>query len=203
VSLWRSHVFSLKLGTQNPKLLADFLDSFREPWRPFSAIVLVAWLVFYLSFLLYAFLDHGGYLFIDNANLIVHEAGHLLFSYLGETLMIWGGTIFELFVPFALAVYFAWRRQPAGTAFCAFFFFENFLYIGAYMADARAQQLPLVTVGDSDYVEHDWFHIFSSLGLLQHDTQIAAFVRLLGWVGMLATIAWLAWRWKQSCVSET
>ena len=66
-----------------------------------------------------------------------------------------------------------------------------------------AQQLPLVTVGDSDYVEHDWFHIFSSLGLLQHDTQIAAFVRLLGWVGMLATIAWLAWRWKQSCVSET
>jgi len=196
-------VFSLKLGTQNPKLLADFLDSFREPWRPFSAIVLVAWLVLYLSFLLYALLDRGGYLFIDNANLIVHEAGHLLFSYLGETLMIWGGTIFGLFVPFALAVYFAWLRQPVGTAFCAFFFFENFLYTSAYMADARAQQLPLVTVGDSDYVEHDWFHIFSSLGLLQHDTQIAAFVRLLGWLGMLATIAWLAWRWKQSCVSKT
>jgi len=196
-------VFSLKLETRNSKLTTDFLDSFREPWKPLSAIALVAWLVCYLSFLLYAVLDRSGYLFIDSANLIVHEAGHLLFSYLGETLMIWGGTIFELFVPFALAVSFAWRRQPAGTAFCAFFFFENFLYIGTYMADARAQQLPLVTVGDSDYVEHDWFHIFSSLGLLQHDTQIAAFVRLLGWLGMLATIAWLAWRWKRSCVSET
>ena len=196
-------MFSLKLETRNSKLTTDFFDSFREPWKPLSAIALVAWLVCYLSFLLYAVLDRSGYLFIDSANLIVHEAGHLLFSYLGETLMIWGGTIFELFVPFALAVSFAWRRQPAGTAFCAFFFFENFLYIGTYMADARAQQLPLVTVGDSDYVEHDWFHIFSSLGLLQHDTQIAAFVRFLGWLGMMATIAWLAWRWKQSRVSET
>jgi len=64
-----------------------------------------------------------------------------------------GGTLFELIVPLACAIYFFFRREPTGTAFCAFWFFENFLYIGAYMADARAQQLPLVTVGDSDYVE--------------------------------------------------
>lgn len=146
---------------------SDFLDAFREPWRPLSAPALIGSLTFYCLFLLYAGFDRSGFLFIDNANLIVHEAGHLLFSYLGHTLMILGGTIFELFVPFALAVYFAWRRQPAGTAFCAFFFF-------------------------------DWFHIFSSLGLLQHDTQIATFFRILGWLGMLATMGWLAWRWKQS-----
>jgi hypothetical protein len=189
---------NLKLETGNSKLAWDFLDAFREPWRPLSVSALIASLAFYLLFLLYALLDRSGFLFIDNANLIVHEAGHLLFSYLGQTLMILGGTIFELFVPFALAVYFAWRRQPVGTAFCAFFFFENFLYIATYMADARAQELPLVTVGDSDYVEHDWFHIFSSVGLLQHDIQIAAVVRILGWLGMLATVGWLAWRWKQS-----
>ena len=188
----------MKLEIGNSKLASDFLSSFREPWQSISAPALIAWLVFYFLFLLYALLDHSGFLFIDNANLIVHEAGHLLFSYLGETLMILGGTIFELFVPFALAVYFAWRRQPPATAFCAFFFFENFLYIATYMADARAQELPLVTVGDSDYVEHDWFHIFSSVGLLQHDTQIAAFVRASGWLGMLAIVGWLVWRWKQS-----
>jgi hypothetical protein len=181
-------------ASKNP--FQEFLDSFREPWHSISRVALMAWLVFYFVFLLYALLDRSGFLFIDNANLIVHEAGHLLFSYLGETLMILGGTIFELFVPFALAISFAYRRQLAGTAFCAFFFFENFLYIGTYMADARAQELPLVTVGDADYVEHDWFHIFSSMGLLQHDTQIGAFVRILGWLGMLATVAWLAWRWK-------
>jgi hypothetical protein len=59
------------------------------------------------------------------------------------------------------------------------------------MADARAMLLPLVTAGDSDFVEHDWHAIFSSLGVLQYDTKIAAVVSLLGWCGMLATVAWL------------
>jgi hypothetical protein len=54
--------------------------------------------------------------------------------------------------------------------------------------------LTLVTAGDSDYVEHDWHTIFSSLGVLQYDTQIAAVVSFLGWLGMLATVAWLIQR---------
>jgi hypothetical protein len=54
--------------------------------------------------------------------------------------------------------------------------------------------LPLVTTGDSDYVEHDWNTIFSSLGLLAYDTKIAAVVRLMGWCGMLASTAWFAVR---------
>jgi len=64
------------------------------------------------------------------------------------------------------------------------------------MADARAQVLPLVTTGDPDFVEHDFFAIFSSLGVLNHDTQIAALVRLLGWCGMLACVAWLTARYR-------
>jgi hypothetical protein len=59
------------------------------------------------------------------------------------------------------------------------------------MADARAMVLPLVTAGDSDFVEHDWHTIFSSLGVLQYDTKIAAVVSLLGWCGMIATLMWL------------
>jgi len=176
----------------------EFREHYRQPWRPLSRPALIAWLVFYLLFLLYAWDARGGFLIIDNANLIVHEAGHLLFSYLGYTLMIWGGTILQLFVPLALAAYFAYLRQPAATAFCGFFFFENFLYISVYMADARAQALPLVTVGDSDYVEHDWNYIFSSLGLLQHDLGIAAVMGFVGWLGMIATMCWLAWRAQQS-----
>ena len=176
----------------------EFREHYRQPWRPLSRAALIAWLTFYSLFLIYAWSGRGGFLLIDNVNLIVHEGGHLLFSYLGYTLMIWGGTILQLFVPLALAAYFAYLRQPAATAFCGFFFFENFLYISVYMADARAQALPLVTVGDSDYVEHDWSYIFSSLGLLQHDLGIAAAVGFLGWLGMLATMGWLIWRAQQS-----
>ncbi len=84
--------------------------------------------------------------------------------------------------------------RPTAFAFCSFFFFENWLYTATYMADARAMLLPLVTAGDSDYIEHDWHTIFSSLGVLQYDTKIAAVVSFLGWLGMLATVVWLVRR---------
>jgi hypothetical protein len=169
---------------------------FNEPWKPVSRPELAAWLVFYLGFLIYAFRAHGEFLFIDSANLVVHEGGHNLFAWFGATLCLWGGTLLQWLVPFLLAVYFFTQRQTTGFIFCAFFFFENWLYTATYMADARAMDLPLVTTGDPDFVEHDFHAIFSSLGVLDHDTQIAAVVRLLGWCGMLACVAWLANRAK-------
>ena len=79
--------------------------------------------------------------------------------------------------------------------------FENFLYTATYMADARAQVLDLVSVGESDS-PHDWFNIFSSLGVLQHDTQIAAIVRMLGWMGMIATVVWMGWKGRALSISR-
>ena len=165
-----------------------------EPWKPLSRPVLVGWLIFYAAFLVYAFSAHGGFLFIDTANLIVHEGGHNLFGWFGPTLGLWGGTLLQWLVPFLLAAYFFTERQVTGFVFSLFFFFENWLYTATYMADARAQVLPLVTTGDPDFVEHDFYAIFSSLGVLNHDTQIAAVVRLLGWCGMLAVTGWLVMR---------
>jgi hypothetical protein len=165
-----------------------------EPWKPVSRPALATWLVFYCGFLLYAFQAHGGFLFIDSANLVVHEGGHNLFAWFGPTLCLWGGTLLQWLVPFLLAVYFFTERQTTGFVFSLFFFFENWLYTATYMADARAQLLPLVTTGDPDFVEHDFFKIFSSLGVLDYDTKIAAVVRIMGWCGMLAVTAWLALR---------
>jgi hypothetical protein len=165
-----------------------------QDWRPTSRPSVAAWLVFYVGFLLYAFSKRGAFLFIDLANLVVHEGGHLLFGWFGPTLGLWGGTILQWLVPLLLAAYFFSQRQTTAFAFCSFFFFENWLYTATYMADARAMILPLVTAGDSDYVEHDWHTIFSSLGVLQYNTKIAAVVSFLGWLGMLATVAWLVQR---------
>ena len=176
---------------------------FGEPWKPVSRPVLVAWLIFYVWFLVYAFNAHGGYLFIDSANLVVHEGGHNLFYWFGPTLGLWGGTLLQWLVPFLLAVYFFTERQTAGFVFSLFFFFENWLYTATYMADARAQVLPLVTTGDPDFVEHDFFKIFSSLGVLDHDTQIAAVVRALGWCGMIGCVAWLALRMRLKNTQQT
>ena len=167
------------------------------PWKPVSRWQAGAWIAFYLAFMAYAWASRGEFLFIDNVNLIVHEGGHLLFGWLGQTLGVWGGTLLQLIVPILLAAYFFVQRQTSGFAFCAFMLFENFLYIATYMADARAQVLPLVSVGEAGDNPHDWFNILSSLGMLEYDTRIAAVVRVAGWVGMCATVAWLGWRAKR------
>src|SRR5579864_5338025 len=175
--------------------MLEYLQSILDQrWKPISHAAIVAWLVFYIGFLAYAFSAHGAGLLIDNANLVVHEGGHNLFGWFGPTLGLWGGTLLQWLVPFLLAAWFFKERQTAGFVFSLFFFFENWLYIATYMADARAQELPLVTTGDPDFVEHDFHAIFSSLGVLEYDTKIAAVVRLLGWLGMIACVAWLAWR---------
>jgi hypothetical protein len=176
--------------------LQSILDKpiLNERWKPVSQPALAAWLIFYAGFLVYAFRAQGGFLFIDSANLVVHESGHNLFGWFGPTLGLWGGTLLQWLVPFLLAIYFFTQRKTTGFVFCLFFFFENWLYTATYMADARVQALPLVTTGDPDFVEHDWYAIFSSLGVLNYDTTIAAIVRTLGWCGMIACVVWLALR---------
>jgi hypothetical protein len=174
--------------------LRSFFDQFNLdcPWKPVSRAAQVAWLVFYVLFLFYAISKHGGFLFIDTANLIVHEGGHNLFYWFGPTFCLWGGTLLQWLVPFLLAAYFFAQRETTGFVFSFFFFFENWLYTATYMADARAMVLPLVTTGDPEFAKHDFNTIFSSLGVLDYDTKIAAVVRFLGWCGMIAVVVWFA-----------
>ncbi len=174
--------------------LQSVLDEFGfdEAWKPVSRPALGAWIVFYVAFLAYAFTAHGGFLFIDMANLIVHEGGHNLFGWFGPTIGLWGGTLLQWLVPFLLAAYFFTQRETTGFVFSLFFFFENWLYTATYMADARALALPLITTGDPEFARHDFNAIFSSLGVLDYDTRIAAVVRVLGWCGMIAVVIWFA-----------
>jgi len=172
----------------------DFLAPLHEDWQPVSKWTRVGWLVFFGLFLTYALAARGGFLLIDYVNLVVHEGGHLLFGWFGSRPGLWGGTLLQLMVPFALTCYFVFQRHRSGAAFAAFFFFENFLNIATYIADARAQALPLVTVGDPEAGGHDWFRILSGLGLLDQDTRLAGAVRFLGWLGMLATLGWFVKR---------
>ncbi|HWR15562.1 MAG TPA: hypothetical protein VN577_12090 [Terriglobales bacterium] len=159
----------------------------------------IGWSLFYVLFLLYAASKNGEFLFIDFVNLVIHEGGHPLFGYLGEVPAVWGGTILQWLVPFALASYFFFHRQTTAFVFALFFFFENLLYTATYMADARAQALPLVAIGggEGDENMHDWYNIFSRLGVLDRDTQIAHYVRTLGWIGMIGCVAFLVWRYRQ------
>jgi hypothetical protein len=58
------------------------------------------------------------------------------------------------------------------------------------MADARAQQLPLIGPGET--VQHDWHFVFGQLGWLNADTAIGGTVHVLGVViGVISLISGL------------
>jgi hypothetical protein len=158
-----------------------------SPWKPISRVGGCFWLFAYALFLVYAWRDTTSFLFPDFVNLMIHEAGHMFFSWGGHTVMLLGGTLGELIVPLACATAFFFQRQIYGFAFCLFWFFENFLYFGTYMADARTASLPLI---NSD--ESDWTLLFGQWNILLYDQKIGDFFRLLGWAGMLAIMVWLA-----------
>lgn len=170
------------------------MQAFTEDWKPVPRSAFIAWLLFFSLFLYEAARGSGPLLLMDGVFVPIHEGGHLLFHYLGMTIGVAGGTFTQLFVPLALAMYFAYQREPQGVTFCGFFFFEQFLPIATYMGDARAMQLPLLTVGDSEYVIHDWNYLFSKIGVLRYDTAIANWVRFAGWLGMIGVALWLLWR---------
>jgi hypothetical protein len=159
-----------------------------DGFKPVSREATIGWGVGYALFLVYAAANTTGFLVIDHANLMIHEAGHALFGWGGYYTQILGGTLAQLIVPALCVVLFARRGDTAAVAFCAFWGFENLLYIAAYMADARASALPLVGNDESD-----WTILFSHWGVLHQDVTIAGWTRALGWIGMLATIGWLVW----------
>lgn len=171
-----------------------FLAALEEEWEPIPKAALAAWLIFYSLFLYQAARGQGVLLLMDGVFVPIHEGGHLLFRFFGEFVMVAGGTILQLLVPILLASFFIFHRQAQGVAFCLFFMFEQFLPIATYMADARAQELPLLSIGGGEDVIHDWNYMFGKLGLLEHDIQIAGFVRFIGWMGMIGIVVWLVWR---------
>lgn len=131
-----------------------------------------------------------GFVFgLDHANLLFHEAGHPIVGLFSRQMEPYGGTLGQWVFPVAMAVSF-WRKgQTLSFAASVIWFFENWLNIARYMADARALQLPLVGGGD-----HDWNTIFIRWNMLQYDLDIARSVQIIGWVGMALVVAWVFWR---------
>jgi hypothetical protein len=61
----------------------------------------------------------------------------------------------------------------------------NLLNVARYIADARAQELPLI--GGEDSI-HDWWYLLINWDLLSSDTVIARWVHFLGVVAFLGSV---------------
>ena len=127
---------------------------------------------------------------LDDLNLAVHEAGHLVFSAFGETMTILGGSLFQVIVPAAFVAYFARTRQRYAASVTMSWVAVNLLNVARYIGDARAQELPLL--GGEDSI-HDWWYLLINWDLLPRDLTIAHWVHFAGVVAFLTALVGGGW----------
>jgi hypothetical protein len=104
---------------------------------------------------------------IDGANLIFHEAGHILFLPFGEFLHSLGGSLTQVIIPALCAVHFLRQEQIASAYVATFWTGQNLTNVAIYVADAKSMNLPLMG-GD-----HDWNYLLERLGLLNQGVSLA------------------------------
>lgn len=122
---------------------------------------------------------------LDGANLIFHEAGHVLFSPFGDFLQYLGGSLMQVLIPTICAVYFWVHQQRSASAVTLFWTGESLTNVAIYVADARRMELPLIG-GD-----HDWNYLLDRLDLLKQSESLGRFVFVLGAIMILFAMGFL------------
>lgn len=110
----------------------------------------------------------------------VHEASHIVVSFLPSILVAAAGSIGEM--SFTWLFLFATLKEKSyfASVFASLWVMLAMHSAGRYMADARSQLLPLIGPGDT--VKHDWNYVFGQLGWLRADTAIGGTVSMIGTV---------------------
>lgn len=139
------------------------------------------------SYFLWCAWDPAQWHLIDGVNLLIHEAGHVVFRPLGEFLMIAGGSLLQVIIPAAFVVYFLRHEKPYSAALLLFWVGESLLNVSVYAGDALAMQLPLL--GGQDSI-HDWNYLLSRMGWLAAAPKIAGLIRLVGTLVIVGGVAW-------------
>jgi len=125
-------------------------------------------------------------------NLPFHEAGHVLFMPFGPFMTTLGGSLMQVLVPLACAVALLRQtRDPFGASVALWWCGQNFLDLAPYIDDARSLQLVLLGGRTGAEVEgHDWEAILGQLGWLHLDHALARGARVVGFLLMIAALAW-------------
>ena len=124
---------------------------------------------------------------IDGANLLIHEAGHLVFMPFGEYLMIAGGSLLQVIMPALFVFYFYRNKKAYSAALVMLWVGESILNVSVYAGDSIKMQLPLL--GGQDSV-HDWNYLLDGAGLLAATPKIEMLIRLGGTLVIMSGLYW-------------
>lgn len=152
-------------------------------WMALKWKISFAWLYnypFYLS---------PFFFLMDNFLLIVHEAGHTFFSLFGSRFIyILGGTLFEILLPFGIAVYGWFNRKRLVAQLSLLLTSFAWLESSAYAADALERRMPLI--GNLPKSAHDFYNLFSMKGVLNDYMTIAWLMYSMGIITLLLFFFW-------------
>jgi hypothetical protein len=153
-----------------------------------------------------AFHDAYAYIpIVSDVSTAIHEFGHMLFMpfgipILGGTMVILGGSLTEVAFPLVFVGYFVRKREDGqhrdvfAAMVCLWWSAIGLLATAIYCADSRAGKLMLLdglTGQESD--GHDWYNLLDRWGLLEHDTQIARWMRMIAWLMCVGSIVIAVW----------
>lgn len=130
-----------------------------------------------------------------------HEFGHLFFALFGNEFMtIAGGSLMQLLVPVGAGA-LMWRtRDGVGIAIAGLWLAAALGDLSWYVGDARALELPLVSLGGEGN-NHDWNYLLRTFDLLRSDLAIADQLRRIGdliWFGSVMGGLVACWRHWQN-----
>ena len=148
----------------NDILTTDASFSLRRFLPRFAMIAFVAWYFFSC-----AMHTPSGWYFIDNVDLVIHEAGHVVFALFGHMVYVLGGSIMQVLFPLIFLFAFLKQGDRLSATVMASWAGYSLVNVGVYMADAIPLQLPLLS-GDSS--THDWLYLFSHFGILSSSPAI-------------------------------
>ncbi len=114
--------------------------------------------------------------------LFIHEGGHFLFMFFGETLNILGGSFWQIVFPLLSFILAVRKRSHFVAPFALFWVGPNMMDVSLYMRDAPMRLLPLLGGHKS---RHDWWNLFRKWEMLDSAGTVAD---LFYFVGLLVSI---------------
>lgn len=121
--------------------------------------------------------------FLDYVNLIIHEAGHFIFGFLGETAHFLGGTLLQILIPLLFILKFFGEEQRFAASIMGIWLGQNFLNVAVYMADTNVRALHLVGGGI-----HDWMWLFGKWELITKAETIAQITQYTGFAIIVLSV---------------
>jgi len=126
-----------------------------------------------------------------SANLIVHESGHGVCYLLScpEFITFANGTLFQLALPLIVIFYYKKRHNTLGVGLGLMWLAQNLIYVAWYMSYAQSPNKYPFFLGGS--ATHDFWYMFSQLGVLEYDWFIAGAVRIFAVMLLLGSYFYL------------